>query len=184
MKMQTLSEPLFELNQESEPYKNFKEKKDDQPRINQIFKEVAEEFGFGTKDFGFYGSRGFGFHQYTDSREKFKDELNKNPDSNGIHKFKLSSKTFKKMSPKLLEVENIIHKVSPFELHDVFGFNNLTASQWIGDRFFVEVKNADRTKELLESKDRRKHFEIEPVKEITYKEYLQLVMNELESERA
>lgn len=180
--MQTLSEPLFELNPESESYKKFKAKKDAQPRINEIFKSVANEFDYEIKEFAFYGSGGFGFYYGTNGYEKFKDELVKNADKNNVHKFKVSSKTFKQMSPKFVEIDNILHTVSPFALHDIFGLNNLTASQWIGDRFFVEVKNADRTKELLVSDRRKKNFEVEPVKEITYKEYLQLVMNELENE--
>lgn len=178
--MQTLSEPLFEVNPECDYYKRVKRKKDNEPKVDQIFKDVANEFNYEYKDFAYYGCRGFGFYGGTESYKKFKDDLTKKADRNGIHTFKLTSKLFKEISPKFSEVDDMLKTGSPFDLHDIFGWNNLSASQWIGDRLFVEVKKAERTDELLNSDKRRERFEVEPVMKINYKDYLKLIMKELD----
>ena len=178
--MQTLSEPLYEINQESEYYKKAKWKKDQNKRINEIIDELANELGFDGEEFRFYGSGGFGFEYNSNGYEKFKDQLTKNPDSNGIYTFKKSSKTYKIANPKLIEIDKIQQSVSPFALHDIFGWNNLKASQWIDDRLFIEVKNSEVTVKKIMSESRSKQYPIEPVKEIPYKEYLQLILNFVE----
>lgn len=177
--MKTLNSPLYELNQDSEYYKILKEVKDSQPKINEIIREIAELVGFESKEFLYYGSRGFGFYRNSLAYEKFENQLTKNPDGNGVYKFKRTSPTYKIISPKVLEIERIKNKVNPFALHDMLGYNNLVASQWVEDRFFVEVKSEDTTERILNADERRKQYEIEPVKEVSYKEYLELVMSEL-----
>lgn len=178
--MQTLSEPLFEVNPECDYYKLVKRKKDNEPKVDQIFKDVANEFGYDYNDFAYYGCSGFGFYGGTKSYEKFKSDLTKKADRNGIHTFKLTSKIFKLISPKFSEVDDLLKSGSPFTIHDIFGWNNLKASQWIGDRLFFEVKNVDQTEKLLNAENRRERFEIEPVMKINYKNYLELVMEKLD----
>ncbi|MBM7598189.1 vacuolar-type H+-ATPase catalytic subunit A/Vma1 [Virgibacillus halotolerans] len=178
--MEALSEPLFEINQESKYYKTKKEIKDSRPKMHKILKEIANEFEFKLDDFARYGARGFGFYQYTDSYEKYEDKLTKNADRNGVHTFKKATQEYKAISPRLVEIERIENKVNPFTLHDIFGLNNLKASQWLGDRFFVEVKSAEETKKKVSDPKRSIEFEIEPVKEISYKEYLQLLMDRID----
>lgn len=180
--MKTLNAPLFELNPECDYYQTLKTRKDNQPRINEILANIAKEFGFDVKEFSLYGSRKFGFRSDTEAYQKFKEELTKNPDRNGIHTFKSSTKTFKAISPKLVEVDKINNVGSAFILHDIFGWNNLVASQWVDDRLFFEVKSEDNTWRAVNDQDRRKQFEVEPVKEIDYKEYLTLIMNKLGDE--
>ena len=178
--MKTLNAPLFELNQQSIYYKVLKEVKDNNPRIDQIIRKTAELIGYDSSEFVYYGSRGFGFYGDSKAYEKFKDQLTKRPDRNGVYTFKRTTSTYKTVSPRMLEIEKIQSKINPFALHDIFGLNNLVATQWIEDRFFVEVRSEEDTKKLLVSERRRKQCEIEPVKEIGYKEYLELVMTKVD----
>ncbi|WP_143804728.1 hypothetical protein [Paraliobacillus ryukyuensis] len=171
--MQTLDSPVFELNKESDYYKKIKEVKDSQPIINEILDQVASKLEIDPKEFLYYNAGGFGFEKYTDSYMKYQDKLTKNPDRNGVHTFKRSTNEFKEISSMINEIDKIKKTVNPFALHDIFGFNNLKASQWIGDRFFVGVKSEERTMGNVEE---RKNQSIEPVKDISYKEYLKLVM--------
>lgn len=177
--MKTLNAPLFELNPESKYYKTIKIIKDSHSRINEILREIASEFDFKLDEFSYYGSRGFGFKYDTEAYEKFENQLTKKPDRNGIHTFKKTTAIYKLISPKMVEVDKILSKRDPFGLHDIFGFNNLAASQWIKDRYFVEVKSEAITREALNSSDRGKRFEVEPVMEASYKDYLLLITEEL-----
>lgn len=177
--MKTLNAPLFELNPESKYYKTIKAIKDSNSRINEILGEIASEFDFELDEFSYYGSRGFGFKYDTESYEKFEAHLTKKPDSNGVHTFKKTTATYKLISPKLVEVDEILSKKDSFALHDIFGFNNLKASQWIKDRYFVEVKSETVTQEALNSSERGKRFEVEPVMEASYKDYLLLITESL-----
>jgi hypothetical protein len=182
MKMQTLDAPLYELNQESEHYKTLKEVKDSRPFINSILEEIEKEHGFEAGEFVYYGAIGFGFYRSSKNFEEFKKELMKNPDRNGVYMFKKSSKIYKAIHPKMIQITEIEEKVSPFALHDIFGFNNVKASQWVGDRYFVGVKSAERTEQDLDTKQRGERYSVEPVKEIEYKEYLSLIMEALNKE--
>lgn len=177
--MEALSEPLFEINQDSDYYKKIKEVKDARPRINKVLQEIGEELGFDSKEFAYYGSAGFGFYGNSTAFDKFENELTKKPDRNGVYLFKKRTSSYKKISPKLLELEKINRSVSPFALHDIFGLNNLKASQWVGDRYFVEVKSASVTRDKVSSPERIKQYAIEPVKEMEYKQYLLLVVEEI-----
>jgi hypothetical protein len=174
--MEALSAPLFEVNPESSYYKKIKEIKDARPRINKVLQEIGEELGFDSKEFAYYGSQGFGFYDNSVAYEKFEKELMKNPDKNGVYLFKKRTPSFKKISPKILELEKIHNSVSPFALHDIFGVNNLKAAQWVGERYFVEVKSESITRDKLSSSERIKQYAVEPVKEIEYKQYLLLVV--------
>ncbi len=177
----TLNSPMFELNQECKYYKTIKEVKDNWPRINEILKEIAETHGFDSKEFAYYGSRGFGFLEYSDASEKFKSELVKNADRNDVIKVRKTSKLYKSISPKMLEIENIKRQVDPFGLHDIFGMNNLVASQWIDDRYFVEVKDENQT--IKEINSRKEKGGLEPIMHIDYKDYLLLVTETLKEKQ-
>lgn len=175
--MQTLNEPIFEVNQESDFYKKSKERKDKRPRINEILNEIANTVGFDVEEFQYYGCYGFGFSYGSDGYEKFKDQLMKNADRNGVYKFKKTSAVFKEISKKLEEVDKINNIVNPFEIHDIFGINNVTAAQWLGDRYFVEVKHKKTTEIFINKPDRSRQYKVEPIKEVSYKDYLQLVLD-------
>lgn len=182
--MQTLNEPMYEINQNSEHYKKAKWRKDQQGRINEIITSVALEYGFDAEALQIYSHACFGFKWHAPDVDKFKEHLTKNSDRNGIHTFKKTSKLFKEISPKLKELTDIDRSVNPFALHDIFGLNNLVASQWIGNRLFVSVKDQAHTEKLLKSEGRSTQYPVEPVKHISYKEYLQLFISATEQEVA
>lgn len=174
--MQTLDMPLYELNQGSEYYKTIKEIKDSHSFINSIIDEIDKEHGFEKGDFVYYGSSDFGFYINSKSFEKFKDELKKHPDRNGVYRFKRSSKIWKAIHPKMKPIAEIHNKKNPFALHDIFGWNNLKATQWVGDRYFVGVRSTENIESSLGTEARKKMFEVEPVQHIDYKDYLGLIM--------
>lgn len=176
--MKTLSEPVFELSKESKYYKVLKDVKDAQPRVNEIFESVSNKFGFDPKEFRFYNSGRFGFERYSKGFKKFEDQLKKTADRDGIHAFKKASPVFKEAKEELKEIDEITSQLNPFALHEIFGFNNLKAMQWIGERFFVQVKSEEVTRKAMQETSR--NYDSEPVQEITYKEYLQLIMDKME----
>jgi hypothetical protein len=156
--MQTLDAPVYEVKQDSEWYKAaIKRNKD----INDFFKKVNEEY-FKDNGFVFYHSEWFGIQADSEDFETYKDELLKNPEKNGVHIFKKRSKYFNIFKELIEQIEEI----SPFKPHDALGMNNISASQWIGDRWFFGVKH-----EKLVKGD-----EVVPV---DYKDYLKLVMSKL-----
>jgi hypothetical protein len=156
--MQTLDAPVYEVNQDSEWYQKMLKRNND---IMEFFKEIKEQYGLG-EGFSFYHSEYFGIRSGTKDYDRYKGELLKNPDKNGFYPFKKRSKYFQPIKALIEKVE----QVSPFTSHDVFGLNNITASQWVGDRWFFGVK-----KEKLV-----KGTEVTP---IDFKEYLKLVIDTL-----
>jgi hypothetical protein len=160
MKMQTLDEPVYEVDQNSEWYQKERKRRDD---IDNFFKEVKEKYGF-EQGFSFYHSGYFGISGGTKDYEVFKDELLRNPDKN-FYPFKKRSKYYKDIQKMIEQIEEI----SPFKSHDVFGLNNVSASQWIGDRWFFGVKQEKQVKGK----------EVSP---IDFKEYLKIVMEHIEDD--
>lgn len=161
--MQTLDAPVYEVNQDSQWYKD---KIAEIEARKQFFDKLEDKFGI-RKGFGYYHSEFFGLHEGTEAFEKFKGELLKNPHKNtDLYPFKKRSKYFNEIKEMLDGVE----RANPFYPHDVFGSNNVNASQWIGDRWFYEVKHPEYIKN---------HVEITP---IDYKDYLKIVMNHLDKD--
>lgn len=159
--MQTLDAPVYEVKQDSDWYKKALKRRSD---IDKFFEIVKEKYGFGS-GFSFYHSEYFGIHSGTKDYETYKDELLKTPDSNNksFYPFKKRSKYFNEIKNLIAQIE----EVSPFKAHDVLGLNNVKASQWIGDRWFYQVKN-------------EQHVKGDEVTPIDYKDYLKVVMNTLE----
>lgn len=185
--MQTLQGPVYEIHQESDYYKVVKERKDSNVRVNEILNGIAKEFGFDVAEFFYYGSGGFGFERYSKGFEKFDIHLTKMADRNGIHTFKRNSIPYKKISKLLKEVDEIEGKVDRFALHDIFGFNNLSASQWVGDRYFVGAKSEEVVLERMEARKLKVASKdgvrfIEPIAQISYRDYLLAVAESLAKE--
>lgn len=178
--MKTLNSPLFEVNQESDYYKKVKDRHDKNSRVNEILAEVAKTLEVNLDEFSYYSSSRFGFSKYTAAFDKYKEQLTKNADRNGIHTFKMKTPGLKLIGPMLKEIDEINSSNNPFEIHDIFGWNNLTASHWIEDRLFIEVIDEEITKKLLTSLDRKTRYEVEPIKEISYKEYMSLALEKNE----
>jgi hypothetical protein len=157
--MQTLDAPIYEVKQCSEWYKSAMKRKEDINNFFEIFKEK-----YGTNDgFSFYHSEYFGVYSETESYEMFKDEILKNPTKEGFYPFKKRSKYFKEIKALIDQVKEI----SPFKSHDVFGLNNISARQWVGDRWFFGVKH-------------EKYVKGDEVTPVEYKDYLKVVMNSLD----
>ncbi|MFG3444527.1 hypothetical protein ACGFZ1_07480 [Bacillus velezensis] len=157
--MQTLDAPIYEVKQESDWYKSEKKRKED---INAFFDKF--EATYSIKDgFSFYNSGYFGVRAGTEAYDLFKDEVMKNPTKDGFYAFKKRSKYFTEIGSMLEKIE----ERNPFKGHDVFGRNNITASQWLGDRWFFGVRNEKR----VEGKE---------AIPIDFKDYLKIVMEHLD----
>ena len=163
LRIQTLDAPVYEVKQDSEWYKAARKRQEDMDKFFDAFKER-----YGTSEgFGFYHPEYFGVHYGTEAYEIFKDEIVKNSDKNGMFSIKKRSKYFKEIRSMLAQIE----QVSPFAAHDQFGLNNLSSSQWLGDRWFFEVKRPEEVKG-------------DSVTPIDYKDYLKIVMERLDEEEA
>lgn len=147
---------MYEVNQDSEWYM---EKQKERANTKAFFKEINSEY-FIDNGFSFYHSEHFGVNGDSKDYETYKNELAKNPDKNNVHIFKKRTPHFKIFKEMLKKIEI----VSPFHPHDVFGLNNVSSSQWIGDRWFFEVKH----EKYIKKKDM--------VTPIDYKDYLNLVL--------
>lgn len=156
--MQTLDAPIYEVNKESNWYKSALKRKED---INNFFDKFEEKYGI-KKGFSFYHSEYFGVYEGTEAHELFKDEVLKNQ-KDGFYPFKKRSKYFNEIKSLIEQIED----VSPFKSHDVLGLNNISGSQWIGDRWFFGIKHEQYVK----------GDEVTP---IDYKKYLKIVMDTLE----
>ncbi|MDW8515095.1 hypothetical protein [Priestia flexa] len=156
--MQTLDAPVYEVNPESDWYKSASRRKED---ITNFFNKFEEKYGV-KEGFSFYTSEYFGVYEGTEAYELFKNDILKKQ-KDGFYPFKKRSKHFREIKTLIDQIE----KVNPFKTHDVLGLNNISASQWVGDRWFFGVKH----------KEYVKGNEVTP---IDYKEYLKVVMNTLE----
>ncbi|MDA2413316.1 hypothetical protein PDN53_03185 [Bacillus cereus] len=157
--MGTLDAPIYEVSKDSDWYKSATKRKED---INYFFDSFKEKYGTN-KGFVFYHSEYFGVQAGTEAYELFKEEVTKNSKEKDFHPFKKRSKYYKEIKVLLEKIEEI----SPFKSHDVLGLNNISASQWIGDRWFFGVNN----------KEYVKGNEVTP---IDFKDYLKVVMEKLE----
>lgn len=159
--MQTLDAPVYEVKQDSEWYMaELKREKD----TKEFFKSFKEKYGI-VEGFSFYHSGYFGVRAGTEAYEAFKEEVLKNPTSDGFYPFRKRSKYFKEISILIDQVEDR----HPFKAHDVLGRNNISASQWVGNRWFFGVKDEH-------------HVEGSEVQPINYKDYLKVLMEALEKE--
>lgn len=157
--MKTLDAPIYEVKQNSEWYKSEKKKRED---INIFFDKFKKKYGTNI-GFAFYHSEYFGVQAGTEAYELFKEEVTKNPKEKDFHPFKKRSKYYTEIKELIEQIEEI----SPFKSHDVFGLNNVSASQWIGDRWFFGVRDIECVKG-------------EEVTPIGFKDYLKVVMEKLE----
>jgi len=156
----TLNAPVYEVKPESAWYQAEKERR----RLKEEFyKEIEGEFP--NNGFGYYNSSLFGVMKGSDDYEAWKHELTKNPDKNGLYRFKKTSKHYKRFSEKLSRFDTD----NPFKSHDVFGYNNTKGRHWVDGRWFYSVKDP---KYLNDQKD-----EVRPVE---YAEYLKLITEVLE----
>ncbi|AME04828.1 hypothetical protein [Bacillus sp. SDLI1] len=156
--METLDAPIYEIKQESDWYKTEKKRRED---INKFFDEF--EATYGIKDgFSFYHSEYFGVRAGTEAYDLFKDEVVKNPTKSGFYAFKKRSKYFTDIRSMLEKIE----EANPFKGHDVFGRNNITASQWVGDRWFFGVRDEKRVNG-------------EEALAIDFKDYLKIILERL-----
>ncbi|ATO28927.1 hypothetical protein C6370_20145 [Bacillus atrophaeus] len=156
--METLDAPIYEIKQESDWYKTEKKRRED---INKFFDKFEETYGIN-KGFSFYHSEYFGVRAGTEAYDFFKDEVVKNPTKAGFYAFKKRSKYFTDIRSMLEQIE----EVNPFKGHDVFGRNNITASQWVGDRWFFGVRD-------------EKRVEGEEATPIDFKDYLKIILERL-----
>ena len=180
---QTLSEPIFEINPESKYFKQSKAVREAKDKIYDIIDEIAEEYGFDAKDFPHYDSGSCGFLSRSEGLEKFRNEVKKNPDRNEVHVFKQSSKMWKAIKPKMEQIAEYYNAgPSPFTLIDIVGMNNSKYTQWVSGRMFVQVKDRDYVLKQLEDPTREKRFSVEPIVEIPFKYYLQLVMENIKED--
>jgi hypothetical protein len=160
--MKTLDEHIYEVNQDSDWYKKKDKQFDD---INNFYRIIKEKYGF-EEGFVFYHSEYFGIEYGTPDYEKFKDELLKNSNKDGIHIFKKKSKFNQIMKGLLDEVEEI----SPFKVHDTFGLNNTRGSQWVNGRWFFSIEDPENINQFGE------------ISSVEFKDYLKVVMDALEKE--
>lgn len=178
----TLSEPMFEIHPDSEYYGQVKSVRDARPRINEIIDGIAATHGFNPEEFNYYGSEGFGFKAKSEGRVKFERDLSKNPDRNGIYLFKKTTAVFKAIKPEMQKIQEIRNKRNPFGLHDITGVNNVSRSQWLDQRLFVEVKSMDEVERMMADPNRSTRYPVEPVKQVKYTEYLELALTLLKEE--
>lgn len=160
--MKTLEEHIYEVNQDSDWYKKKDKQFDD---INNFYRIIKEKYGF-EEGFVFYHSGYFGIKYGTQDYEKFKDELLKNSNKDGIHIFKKKSKFNQIMKELLDEVEEI----SPFKAHDTFGLNNTRGSQWVNGRWFFSIKDQENINQFGE------------ISKVDFKDYLKVLTDALEKE--
>lgn len=156
--MGTLDAPIYEVKQDSDWYKA--EIKSKEAKRN-FFKILKEKFG-AVEGFAFYHDEYFGVEEGTEAYEVFKDEVSKNPKKHGFHPFKKRSKHYEEIKSLIAAIEI----VSPFKAHDAFGLNNVTAHHWVDGRLFYGVKSD-------------KGIVSEEVAPVSFKDYLQVVMDNL-----
>lgn len=157
--MQTLDAPVYEVKQDSQWYKDQMQRRTD---IDNFFKDFGERYGC-SDGFSFYHSEHFGVQADTPAYDFFKTEIVKNPDKNGFYAIKKRSKYFKEIKSQISKIK----EVYPFKPHDVFGSNNIRASQWLDGRWFYQVKNPE-------------YVQGDEAVPMDYKEYLSLVMSVIE----
>lgn len=159
--MHALSAPIYEVKQDSDWYK---ETVDREKKIKEASEIIKEKNYFPHEGFVLFTSMSFGVRAANSDAELYDDQLLKKADRNGI-------RMFKKKSPIKKEIQEIFGDIegeNPFKIYDVFGLNNAKKSQWIGDRWFFQVKNDDVVKKNETALENE-------IREVPYQEYLSLL---------
>lgn len=174
---QAMSEPMFEINPESNYFKRSKAVRDANEKIYAIIDEIAEEYGFDAKEFPHYDSGICGFLSYSDGLKKFEKEVKKHSDRNGVHTFKKNSKMWQAIKPRMQQVADFYDAgPGPFALTDIAGINNSKYTQWVSGRMFIEVKDKEAVMRALNDPNRKKQLPVEPIMETPYEDYLKLIL--------
>lgn len=194
-----MNAPVYEVNPESEFYKSHAQKRANISKVNKLISDIENYLGITEETFVYYNAARFGFFGSSDGYEMYKDNLKKNPDRNGVYLFKKTTPEFKYVKEIMEQVDALKNVVDPFSAHDIFGMNNIKASQWVGDRMFVSVVDGEYTNEYVNERKaanevgevevanaggtyfkRVETFKVEPVMDVSYVEYLKLVTAQLE----
>lgn len=197
--MTAMNAPVYEVNPESGFYKAHAQKRANISKVNKILGDIENYLGIPEETFIYYDAARFGFFGSSDEYKMYKEMLKKNPDSNGVYLFKKTTPEFKYVTELMKQVDELRNVVSPFSAHDIFGMNNIKASQWVGDRMFVSVVDGEYTNEYVNERKaanevgevevanaggtyfkRVETFKVEPVMDVSYVEYLKLVTAQLE----
>lgn len=163
--MEALSAPIFELRKDCDWYKEKVKRKE---KINRAYEIIKERDYFPSGEFALYNPTTFGIPGNSEDVDTYRSQLLKNADSNGIYRFRKKSQMYKDIN-ELFKGTDI---KDPFKSHDTFGVNNVRFTQWLGDRFFVQVKNADVTrgnKTALQNE----------IREVPYAEYLKVLQEKV-----
>lgn len=171
--MNALNQPVYELLPTSKEYKSRKKLRDDREAMDKILKIISKRSGVDQRDINYYKNGRFGILADARGFKKFRSEIMKSPDKNGVYLFKKTSDIYKQNAAHLQELANYHSQVDPFGLHDVFGLNNFKRSQIIGDRLFVEVVSESSVPE--KTKDEWK--------QVPYEEYLEIFTQILKEEK-
>jgi len=124
---------LFEMSPSSDLY--IRTKKSNAERLAFVL-EIEKEFGFN--DHFAYRDNHFGLEIGSEAEQQYEKSLTKG-DWYGYRKFRKASKEYKKL---LSLYQKHCHTfVNPFDMMDAFGMNNGTVTQWIGDRWFITVRD-------------------------------------------
>lgn len=154
-----LSAPVYEVRQDSEWYQQkFKRRQ----LLADFFKEINNTY-FKDNGFSFYSSTRFGVHKDSRDFEMYKNELKKQPTEHGVHLFKENTVHYKVFKELLQQIGDD----DPFKSHNVFGINNISKQQWVGDRWFFGVKDESQ-------------IEGNEAQAIDYKKYLTILMENME----
>ncbi|APJ11105.1 hypothetical protein [Bacillus safensis] len=153
--METLNSPVYEVKRESDWYKEgFIDREDHDKFFNQLENLYGVKKGFVYLD-----SENFGVIPDTESYHYFKKEIVKNK-IQGFYPIRKKSEYYLKLKTLIEQ----IRERDPSRPHSEFGENNARYSQWLGDRWFYEVKDES----LVEGND------VEPIE---YTEYLKVAVD-------
>lgn len=137
MQSLNLSGKIYEIDQNSKLYENYKTRREEQL---EFIKRVRAEYQDLTSDFAFFDGKTFGIVVGSELEEKYGKELVLK-EKNGFRQFKKTSPMYKKIVAIGKEV--FVYEFNPFALIDEFGPNNSYGNQWIGERWFYAVKRPE-----------------------------------------
>jgi len=160
--MQTLDGLVFILNPQTPLYQKKRAIKDGWVLFEQAVDEVAARLDVPASAIAYYSDTMFGL-KGAEATAKYDKDLIKKVDKEGIRLFKKNSAWFKEFSPLFAPFQQLLDAVDPFEMHDYFGLNNVTGSQWVGDTYYVAVRKPDYV-----SNGRLDDEDIMPVSYTTY----------------
>ena len=81
-------EIAFKVKRDSEFYKQYFEAKEERGKFRELARPFFERQGIGGR---FYQSKALGCELTREQREKFADQIRKNPDRKGLYSFKVKS---------------------------------------------------------------------------------------------